>query len=160
VLSKRLRSMQPTSGSWCWVGTAAAQAATVSSARLADLLQPEFSECAFSPAQTAVAQRQSVLVPMADGVRLAVDIYLPKGAAPAARVPTLYTATRYWRSEREGNLTENQKRWIASGIRPGQYRCPWDRRLLRTVVQYPICHKRLRTSVPSRAGCSAALVQR
>ncbi len=98
------------------LGLPAAQAATVSSARLADLLQAEFSECAFSPAQAAVAQRQSILVPMVDGVRLAVDIYLPKGATSAARVPTLYTATRYGRSERGGDLTENQKRWIASGF--------------------------------------------
>lgn len=87
-----------------------------SAARLADLLPPEIRECSFASAQAAAAERQSIHVPMADGVRLAVDIFLPKGAIPAAGLPTLYTATRYWRSERGSELTESQKRWIASGF--------------------------------------------
>jgi uncharacterized protein len=95
---------------------ASATAAPVSADRLADLLPPELRECSFAPADTAAAERHSVYVPMADGVRLAVDIYLPKGASPAARLPTMYTATRYWRGERGGELTENQKRWIANGF--------------------------------------------
>jgi len=91
-------------------------AALASATRLQDLLPPQLSVCTFSAAHAAVAERQSIYVPMADGVRLAVDIHLPKGSAQPARVPTLYTATRYWRSERNGELTENQKRWLASGF--------------------------------------------
>ncbi|MFA4944816.1 MAG: CocE/NonD family hydrolase [Lentisphaeria bacterium] len=40
----------------------------------------------------------SVLVPMPDGVRLAVDVYLPAGHEDAARHPTLLLLTRYMRS--------------------------------------------------------------
>jgi len=84
--------------------------------RLTDLLPPEIQQCSFASAQGAAAERRSVYVPMADGVRLAVDILLPPGTSPSARLPTLYSATRYWRSERGADLTESQKRWIASGF--------------------------------------------
>jgi uncharacterized protein len=42
---------------------------------------------------------QSLYIPMRDGVRLAVDIYLPKGLQPDSKIPTLFAATRYWRAQ-------------------------------------------------------------
>jgi len=42
--------------------------------------------------------RRSLLVPMRDGVRLAVDLILPAGLAPGERVPALLHQGRYWRS--------------------------------------------------------------
>ena len=39
----------------------------------------------------------SEYVPMLDGVRMAVDIHLPKGLPSTERVPTLLFRTRYWR---------------------------------------------------------------
>ena len=40
---------------------------------------------------------QSLYVSMLDGVRLAVDVYLPQGLPTTARIPTLLYRTRYWR---------------------------------------------------------------
>jgi putative CocE/NonD family hydrolase len=40
---------------------------------------------------------RSLYVSMLDGVRIAVDIYLPQGLPSAARIPTLLNRTRYWR---------------------------------------------------------------
>jgi uncharacterized protein len=87
-----------------------------SSANLSDVLPREITSCAFPAAQHVDADRHSVYVPVADGTRLAVDIYLPKGAKHATKVPALYTATRYWRSSRDAPLNDNQKQWIASGF--------------------------------------------
>jgi putative CocE/NonD family hydrolase len=42
---------------------------------------------------------QSLYVPMLDGVRLAVSVYLPQGLPSADRIPTLLFRTRYWRDE-------------------------------------------------------------
>src|ERR1700722_20320844 len=61
---------------------------------LTRLLPTYLIHCPKSP-PAVDSQRQSVYVPVADGVKLAMDIYVPKGAA-GARFPVLYTATRYW----------------------------------------------------------------
>jgi len=87
-----------------------------SSAQITDLLPDGISDCAFPPQQAAVVERHSIYVPMTDGTRLAIDIYLPKGSERPVRVPTLFTATRYWRSARNSELTEVQKQWVASGF--------------------------------------------
>jgi putative CocE/NonD family hydrolase len=41
-------------------------------------------------------------VPVADGTKLAVDIYLPKVLPNGTRLPTVYMATRYWRPAPSG----------------------------------------------------------
>lgn len=41
--------------------------------------------------------RTSRYLPMADGVRLAVDVHLPQGLPADARLPTILHQTRYWR---------------------------------------------------------------
>ncbi|MBI5963652.1 MAG: CocE/NonD family hydrolase [Chloroflexi bacterium] len=41
----------------------------------------------------------SIYIPMRDGVRLAVDIYLPRGLEPDTKIPALFAATRYWRAQ-------------------------------------------------------------
>jgi putative CocE/NonD family hydrolase len=92
-----------------------ATAAPSSSTRLEELLPGDLNACAFERADRAVAERQSIYLPMEDGVRLALDIYRPKGPGQPIRVPTLYTATRYWRSEAHATLTDLQKQSIASG---------------------------------------------
>ncbi len=52
------------------------------------------------PARPATyeVEKRSLYVPMTDGVKLAVDVYLPKGLAGGARVPTLLVQTRYYRA--------------------------------------------------------------
>ena len=39
----------------------------------------------------------SIYIPMRDGVRLAADVFLPKGLEPGSRLPSLLYRTRYWR---------------------------------------------------------------
>jgi len=36
---------------------------------------------------------------MRDGIRLAVDLYLPRGLNPETKIPALFAATRYWRAQ-------------------------------------------------------------
>lgn len=50
------------------------------------------------PPLYAGAEKHSLYVTMPDGVRIAVDYYLPQGMAPGARLPTLLQQTRYYRS--------------------------------------------------------------
>jgi putative CocE/NonD family hydrolase len=45
-----------------------------------------------------VPRLTSLYVPMRDGVRIAVDVWLPADYAPGQRLPTLMNMTRYWRS--------------------------------------------------------------
>jgi len=40
----------------------------------------------------------SFYLTMRDGVKIAVDLYLPKGLAPDEQIPTILRATPYWRS--------------------------------------------------------------
>src|SRR5208282_2847647 len=61
-------------------------------------------------------ERQSVYVPAADGVKLAVDIFLPKGLAPGTRLPAFYAATRYWRGQKNMPISPRDKPWIARGF--------------------------------------------
>ena len=75
-------------------------------------------------------ERRSIYVPVADGTRLAVDIFLPQDLAPTKRLPTLYTATRYWRGMDGHPIDPSQKEWIARRLRRRERRCAWHRRLL------------------------------
>ncbi|MEO8449179.1 MAG: CocE/NonD family hydrolase [Gemmatimonadota bacterium] len=52
-----------------------------------------------SPAAYRTLTRTSRLLPMRDGVRLAVDVYLPSELV-TGRLPTILEQTRYWRSSR------------------------------------------------------------
>ncbi len=89
-----------------------------SAARLADLLPPQLRTC--TGASVAAGDidivRQSIYVPAADGTKLAIDIFLPKAMAPGAKLPTLYSATRYWRGQKDAPVSANQKLWIARGF--------------------------------------------
>ncbi|MDX6391513.1 MAG: uncharacterized protein QOJ73_2576 [Streptosporangiaceae bacterium] len=65
-------------------------------------------------------QLQSLYVPMPDGVRLAVDVWLPAGTAAGARLPTVLEADRYWRSRAyAGGITNDPNYSIAT---------PWNKR--------------------------------
>ncbi len=43
-------------------------------------------------------RNQSVYVTMRDGVRIAVDVWLPRSIEEGSRIPTLMQSTRYWRA--------------------------------------------------------------
>lgn len=46
--------------------------------------------------------RQSFHLTMRDGVKIAVDVYLPKDLEPGTKLPTIMWQTRYWRSMKIG----------------------------------------------------------
>ncbi len=61
----------------------------------------------YSPAPTHAGHRiQSLLLPMRDGVRLAVDVALPETLAAGERLPAILHQTRYWRRIRLRGLAE------------------------------------------------------
>jgi uncharacterized protein len=63
---------------------------------------------------------QSLYVPMPDGVRLAVDVWLPAGTTRASRLPTVLEADRYWRAPAySGGIKDNANYYIAT---------PWNER--------------------------------
>jgi len=55
---------------------------------------------------------RSLYIPMRDGVRIALDVVLPEGLPEGARVPTVLTMTRYWRSW-EGDGVNMIQRFLA-----------------------------------------------
>ena len=67
-------------------------------------------------------RNQALHVPMRDGVRIAVDVWLPADAAPGDRLPAMMRATRYWRArhqpgvplEETSNFAEAE-RWNGAG---------------------------------------------
>src|SRR5262249_22536169 len=65
--------------------------------------------------------RRSVYVPMPDGVRLAVDVMLPTDLGRGVRLPTVMSATRYWRGQEgapptEGDLVPpSDQFWVSHG---------------------------------------------
>ncbi len=63
---------------------------------------------------------QSLYVPMPDGVRLAVDVWLPAGTTRTSRLPTVLEADRYWRAPAySGSIKDNANYYIAT---------PWNER--------------------------------
>ena len=56
---------------------------------------------------------RSLYVPMRDGIRIALDVVLPEGLPDGARVPTILTMTRYWRSG-EGEGPNSRQQFLTS----------------------------------------------
>src|SRR5215475_2154972 len=58
---------------------------------------------------------QSRYVRMPDGVRLAVDVWLPAGTTSAARLPTVLQDERYWRAAAyKGGIKNNPNYAVAA----------------------------------------------
>jgi uncharacterized protein len=90
-------------------------AAPPTSAHLGDLLPSSVTECTLPQAAPAEPARRSVYVETEDRVKLSVDIFTPGTLAHDTKVPTLFTATRYWRGSNGAPLDDVQRRWIAAG---------------------------------------------
>jgi hypothetical protein len=84
------------------------------------------------------ASVNSVYVQMRDGIRIAVDVVLPKGLPTGAKVPALLTFTRYWRA-RDGGKPDSLQMFFAShgyatlavdvrgtGASSGTWTMPWS----------------------------------
>ena len=71
---------------------------------------------------SALVRNQALHVPMRDGVRIALDVWLPDGVQPGDRLPAMMRATRYWRArdevgvplEETSNFAEAE-RWNRAG---------------------------------------------
>ncbi len=79
--------------------------------------QPEPLQSCPAPANAEAVEvaRTSVYVPMNDGVRLAVDINLPKGLPAGATRPTILVSTRYWRAAEGQPAGPNERFFLARG---------------------------------------------
>ncbi|MER7849031.1 CocE/NonD family hydrolase [Kitasatospora sp. NPDC096077] len=66
-----------------------------------------------------VPHLQSRYVTMPDGVRLAVDVYVPQGTRPGAALPTVLVTQRYWRARvlagQTGGSSGEAEDWNARG---------------------------------------------
>ena len=83
-------------------------------------------------------ERRSVYVPAADGTRLAVDYSLPKKLSGRTRLPTVFSATRYWRGKRGEGIGPDERFWLergyavvradvrGTGASFGQWYLPWS----------------------------------
>ncbi len=71
---------------------------------------------------STLTRNQALHIPVRDGVRIAVDVWLPDGIEAGALIPTMIRATRYWRArglvdaplEDDSNFDEAE-RWNAAG---------------------------------------------
>jgi putative CocE/NonD family hydrolase len=59
--------------------------------------------------------RKSVYVPMPDGKRLAIDVFLPQGLAAGTKLPTIFVSTRYWRASQGQPPGPAEKFWLSRG---------------------------------------------
>lgn len=81
---------------------------------------PASQSAASQSAASVFPQLQSMYVPMPDGVRLAVDVWLPPGTIAGARLPTVLETDRYWRAPAyTGGIKNNPDYGIAT---------PWNQR--------------------------------
>jgi putative CocE/NonD family hydrolase len=66
-----------------------------------------------APLSTGTPRNVSLYVEMRDGVRLAVDVWLPRSYEAGDRLPTAMRSTRYWRAQDLGSLTRAQIRFTS-----------------------------------------------
>jgi putative CocE/NonD family hydrolase len=95
----------------------------ITGATLAVIMMAGAAGCTASGGLGAVPvlpRLQSLYVPMPDGVRLAVDVWLPARTTAGARLPTVLETDRYWRARAyAGGITNNPNYPIAA---------PWNAR--------------------------------
>ncbi|MHB1329537.1 MAG: CocE/NonD family hydrolase [Gemmatimonadales bacterium] len=77
-------------------------------------MQPEpLASCQAPATSTAPVTRTSRYVAMPDGIRLAVDIYLPEGADRP--LPAILVSTRYWRAAQGQPIGAMERFWTSRG---------------------------------------------
>lgn len=79
---------------------------------------PAYAGSKTAPSDLLIAQRGNIAlyITMHDGVRIAADIWFPKGSVEGARFPAVMETTRYWRATRKGNrLSPNAQALVAAG---------------------------------------------
>ncbi|MFL6336598.1 MAG: CocE/NonD family hydrolase [Pyrinomonadaceae bacterium] len=132
----------------------------------------------YMPPQYTEAVVSSAYVLTRDGVRLAVDVALPKGLPAGVRVPAVLEQTRYWRA-REGQreagatqrfFTSHGYAYVTADVRgtgasTGVWRAPWSREEIRDggelvewIVRQPWSNGRVGALGNSYSGTSAQLL--
>jgi uncharacterized protein len=74
-----------------------------------------FSQCETARGSLAAGPIRSYYVTMRDGVRIAVDVVLPAGAA-SQRFPAILEMTRYWRRAQGDPVSDEEKTFTANGF--------------------------------------------
>jgi len=67
--------------------------------------------------QSSLVRNQALYVTMRDGVRIAIDVWLPEGIEPGQKIPAIMRSTRYWRApeivgatvEKDANFAEAER---------------------------------------------------
>ena len=68
------------------------------------------------PPRYAEVQVSSVFIPMADGVRLAADVVVPRDLPVGQKVPAILKITRYGRAAANGNVAAQDRFWVTHGF--------------------------------------------
>lgn len=58
----------------------------------------------------------SLYVPMRDGVRIAIDVLLPKGLRDDQKVPALFKISRFGRASVDGSISDEDRFWVQHGF--------------------------------------------
>jgi hypothetical protein len=102
-----------------WLAVAALSSVTVLAVTAGAVTAAVPAVASAAPARS-LPRLRSLYVRMPDGVRLAVDVWLPAGTTAGARLPTVLETDRYWRAVAyTGGITQNPNYSIAT---------PWNRR--------------------------------
>ncbi|HEX8721427.1 MAG TPA: CocE/NonD family hydrolase [Pyrinomonadaceae bacterium] len=132
----------------------------------------------YAPPQYDGADVTSFYVTMRDGVRVAVDVALPKGLAAGARLPAVVEQTRYWRArdgQREAGaaqkfFTSYGYAYVTADVRgtgasTGVWALPWSRdevkdggELVEWIVRQPWSNGRVGAVGNSYSGTSALML--
>jgi putative CocE/NonD family hydrolase len=98
-----------------------------------------------APLEVQDVSVKAFYLPMRDGIKIAVNLYLPKELDPKAKLPTILFATRYWRAadwrlpsgEKFSSVGMRIRRFLANGYAyvamdsrgtgasEGTWPCPW-----------------------------------
>jgi hypothetical protein len=68
--------------------------------------KPEFQE----------VQASSLYLPMSDGVRIAIDVLLPRGLPARRQVPAIFKISRFGRAAVDGSIADEDRFWVQHGF--------------------------------------------
>src|SRR5262249_42794557 len=68
------------------------------------------------PAEFHGVDASSRYIALRDGVRVAIDVLLPRGLDPAHRVPALFKISRFGRARADGSVSDDDRFWVEHGF--------------------------------------------
>ncbi len=91
---------------WIFFLTASAVAASPQAPFTAPDQKPEFQE----------VEASSLYVPVRDGVRIAIDVLLPKELPAGRKVPAVFKISSFGRAATDGSISEEDRFWVQHGF--------------------------------------------